>query len=402
MLLGQIVNTDAQFLSRELSYLGINVFYHTTVGDNNGRLKEALALAFSRSDMVITTGGLGPTMDDLTKETVAEYFGLPMRTDPASLETLKSYFTKMNREMTPNNLKQADFPVGAHILRNLNGTAPGCIIEKDGKTAIILPGPPRELMGMFTDAVLPYFQEKSEEQIVSKVLRVYGIGESSLEHQLKDIMEVQTNPTIALYAGFAEVTIRLTVRCAKGEDAMTCLQPVEEEIRRRVGLCIYGEGDDGIGIVTARMLVESGTTIALAESCTGGMITSCLVDYPGISASLVEGCIAYSNEAKVRRLGVPEETIAKYGAVSEETAVAMAEGLLERSGADMVLSVTGVAGPSGGTEDKPVGLVYHALARKGRETIVQRMMQTGKRERIRHSAMLKGIDMIRRSLLDAE
>nr|WP_122011575.1 competence/damage-inducible protein A [Maliibacterium massiliense] len=395
ILLGNIVNTNAQFLSQQLSDIGIDVYFQSVVGDNVGRLEEQLKLSLARADLVITTGGLGPTMDDLTKETVADYFHLPMQLHQESLDKIQTFFKQLGCSMTKNNVKQAYFPQGCIIMSNERGTAPGCIVEQEGKTVIVLPGPPYEMKGMFRTHVLPYLKAKSDFKMESRMLRVFGIGESALEDQIHDLLDAQTNPTIALYAGFGEVKIRLTAKCGRDADAAALFAPVEAALRARLGDAIYTVGDASLSEVTARMLIDSGKTIALAESCTGGLIAAALIDTPGISASLLESHVTYSNAAKMRVLGVAQATLDAHGAVSEQTAREMAQGLLAASGADLSLSVTGIAGPDGGMPEKPVGLVYLALCDTHGVCEIKRLQQTGNRSRIRNSAKLNALNMIR-------
>lgn len=361
LLMGQIANTDAQFLSRQLSELGVDVYAHSVVGDNAGRLKKTLDIALSRADIVITTGGLGPTMDDLTKETVAAYWGLPLRIHQPSLDRIAEFFRGRGLCMTPNNRKQASFPEGAVILPNDRGTAPGCILEKDGKTIIILPGPPRELEPMFTQSVRPYLESRSGYALTSRALKVTGVGESEAEHRIRDIVEGQTNPTVAPYAAPGDLTLRVTARTRKGEDPGALLDPVVAAIRSRLGDAVYSERGQSLPEAVVEMLAEKGRTLSAAESCTGGMLSSWIVDVPGASRVFTEGLVTYANASKTRRLGVSGETLAQHGAVSPETAEAMAKGLRAFSGTDYALAVTGVAGPGGGTDEKPVGLVYIAL-----------------------------------------
>ncbi|MGI5898309.1 MAG: competence/damage-inducible protein A [Christensenellales bacterium] len=398
LLLGQTLNTNVQYLSRQLSYMGIDVFFHVTVGDNIKRLLHSISEALSRSDIVILTGGLGPTADDITKEAVAEHFGLPMKEDPGSLEHLTAYFKRSGREMTPNNLKQAFFPEGSIIMPNRKGTAPGCIVERGGKCAIILPGPPFEMEDMFQSCVVPYLKANSAEGIHSRVLRLFGIGESTCEYRLRDLME-SSNPTVAPYAGFGEVTLRLTVKCENGENPAKWLDPLEAEIRNRLGEYIYALGEEKMAEVVARMIVESGRTIAVAESLTGGELCSRLVDFPGISAAFLEGCVAYSNEAKVRNLNVKKETLSRHGAVSGETAIEMAQGIRASSGADIAVSTTGIAGPSGATQTKPVGLVYIGYCDENGSDFIE-LRLSGDRERVRNMTVLNALNLIRRKLLN--
>lgn len=396
LLLGQTVNTDASYLARRLSEAGVTLHHQTTVGDNDGRLLETIQTALARADVVITTGGVGPTADDITKALSAKALGLQMVRNEEAEKMVRAWFAKNAFSMTDNNLRQADFPEGALLLRNDYGTAPGCIESNNGKVIVNLPGPPRELIPMFDAGVMPFLVERSGALIVSRYLRVFGKGESEVESLLSDLMQNGTNPTLATYCAIGEVQIRMTVRVAKAEDANVLLDPVENEIRQRIGDCIYKVTDDpGYTMEQAvcEALRQNGRTVAVAESCTGGMIAARLTAVPGISSCFLEGYVTYSNAAKVRMLGVPEDMLSVHGAVSEEVACAMAEGLRRRSSADICLSVTGIAGPDGGSKDKPVGLVYIGLAtEKGAE--VRRLNLTGDRERIRKLSTLHGLHWI--------
>ena len=321
LLLGDILNTNAQFLAQELANLGIEVYYQTVVGDNPQRLKDTIFHAFSRADFIITTGGLGPTEDDLTKETAAEYFGERLILDERALGRIRKYFDRTGRVMTENNVKQAMVPEkNGIVLYNDNGTAPGIIMEKNGKMIVMLPGPPRETIPMFQNQVKPYLTKKQEFTFVSRILRVAEVGESAMEERVKDIIDVQTNPTIAPYAKDGEAILRITAKARDEEEANRLIDPVAAALKERLGDAVYGEGETDLETVVAEQLLQKQLTLAVAESCTGGMIASKLVEYPGISAALVEGCVTYSNEAKMHRLGVKAETLEKYGAVSEETA----------------------------------------------------------------------------------
>ena len=400
LLMGQIANTNAQYISARLPDVGIGVYYHSVVGDNPARLKECLNLALSRSDIVIMTGGLGPTQDDLTKETVAAAMNRRLVLDQESLDKMQAFFARLNRQMTDNNIKQAYLPENSIIIRNKNGTAPGCIIEEGGKTVIMLPGPPSEMKPMLEDTVIPYFLEKSEFKLVSRFLRIFGIGESAMEDMILDLIDKQTNPTIAPYAKDGEVTLRLTAQYpknAKNEDGEDIIKPVEAEIRRRLGDTVYSSDNKNMEEVVAELLLSSGTTIATAESCTGGLVSSMLTDMPGISKVFDRGIITYSNNSKVESLGVKRETLERYGAVSSETAVEMARGIRAVSGTDLGLSITGIAGPDGGTPEKPVGLVYVALA-SGDDVQCKELKLWGSRSRIRHVTSLHAFDMVRRML----
>lgn len=400
LLLGQIVNTDAQYLARRLSEAGVILHHQTTVGDNPDRLREAVQTALARTDIVITTGGLGPTADDITKTVCAEALGLPMEENAEAETMVRGWFAQYNHPMTGNNLRQASFARGARILRNDFGTAPGCIVEHGGKTVINLPGPPRELIPMFDSEVMPYLADRSGERIVSRYLRLFGIGESAVESKVADLMAESVNPTLAPYCSTGEVQLRLTVRCGAGTDAGPLLDPLEAKVRGRLGDTIYAVCDDPAYTMeqaVAEALLRNGKTVATAESCTGGMIAARLVSVPGVSAAFLEGHVVYANEVKQRVLGVRAEILETYGAVSPQTALEMAQGLRERSGADLCLSVTGIAGPGGGTEQKPVGLVYLGLATaKGTET--RALHLTGDRERIRTLATLHGLHWLLTSI----
>lgn len=382
ILLGDIVNTNSQFLAKELAALGIEVYHQSTVGDNKQRLLECFDESLKRSDLVITTGGLGPTGDDMTKETAAEYFGQELELHKPSLEVLESFFVKTGKKMAENNMKQVYFPKDAIVLKNNNGTAPGAILKKDDKSIIVLPGPPREMKAMFNESVKPYLQQFTKEMLVSKTLRLYGIGESNLELEILDIIDEQTNPTVALYAKELEVTIRITAKAENEELAFELIKPVEEKIKDRVGKYVYTEGESALEDAVSKLLVEKNLTIAVAESCTGGLVSSSLINYPGISSVFLEGCVTYSNESKMKRLGVKKETLEDFGAVSEQTAIEMAEGIAKGFGANIGISTTGVAGPGGGTEEKPVGLVYTAIYINGK-TIVKKNIFNGDRRKIR-------------------
>lgn len=389
ILLGDIVNTNSQFLAKELVSLGIEVYHQSTVGDNKQRLLECFDESLKRSDFVITTGGLGPTGDDMTKETAAEYFGQKLELHKPSLEVLESFFVKTGKKMAENNMKQVYFPKDAIVLKNNNGTAPGAILKKDGKFIIVLPGPPREMKAMFNESVKPYLQQFTNEMLVSKTLRLYGIGESNLELEILDIINEQTNPTVALYAKELEVTIRITAKAENEREAFKLIKSVEEKIKSRVGKYVYTEGDISISEgetaledAVSKLLVEKNLTIAVAESCTGGLVSSSLINYPGISSVFLEGCVTYSNDSKMKRLGVKRETLEEFGAVSEQTAIEMAEGVAKGLKANIGISTTGVAGPGGGTKEKPVGLVYTAIYINGK-TIVKKNIFNGDRRKIR-------------------
>lgn len=397
LLLGDIVNTNAQFIAQGLAELGIDVYYQTVVGDNPGRLKSAMHNAFDRADIIITTGGLGPTEDDLTKEIGAQYFGRKLVLDEKALDRIKKFFDKMKRPMTDNNVKQAMVPENAVVMYNANGTAPGIIIENEKQILIMMPGPPREMKPMFSQQVKPYLASKQEYTLVSRVLRIAGVGESAMEMQVKDLIASQTNPTVAPYAKDVEAVLRITARAENADEAEKIIEPVAQEIYSRFGKSVYAEGETSMQETVAQMLVKRNKTIAVAESCTGGLVASRLIEYPGISAVLLEGAVTYSNEAKMRRLGVKRQTLETYGAVSAETAVEMAEGIAKSSGASIGLSTTGVAGP-GPSEGKPEGLVFIGVYIEGK-TYVKELNLAGKRNVIRERAAYNALDYLRRKLM---
>ena len=396
LLMGQVLNTDAQYIARRLSELGVTLHRQVVVGDNPARIREAIHTAIGRADVVITTGGLGPTADDITKETCAEALGLPMERSAEAEKQVRGWFERNNYPMTENNLRQADFAKGAIILENHNGTAPACIVEKDGKAVINLPGPPRELMPLFAESVAPYLARRSGAVIVSRYMRVFGMGESAVESRLHVMMENSLNPTVAPYCSTGEVQLRLTVRVAHESEAAALLDPAEREIRARLGNVVYVVTDDPeytMEQALVKALCAAKKTMVTAESCTGGMIASKIVNVSGASDVFLEGCVTYSNAAKMRTLGVKAETLEKFDAVSRETALEMAEGARRRADADYAVSVTGLAGPGGGTPEKPVGTVWLGLST--REGVQARLLQLhGNRERIRTLAALNAMHWV--------
>lgn len=399
ILLGDILNTNTHYLANELASIGVDVYYQITVGDNEERLLNILNESLKRSDLVICTGGLGPTDDDITKEVCAKYFGLDLEINQDSWERIKEFFEKIGKKPSENNKKQAYFPKESNILTNYHGTAPGCIMEKNNKTIIILPGPPREMKPMFDDYVKPYLLEKTNSVIESSVLRIIGIGESDVENQLSDLIKSQTNPTIATYAKDCECTVRITAKGISIADCKELINPVVDEIKSRFNEAIYGMEETTIEDEVAKMLVNNNLTISVAESCTGGMVSADLINYPGISSVFMEGCMTYSNEAKMMTLGVSEDTLSTFGAVSEECAREMAEGVAKRHNTKIGLSTTGIAGPEGGTIDKPVGLVYFGIYIDGK-TIVKKYIFNGDRQRIRYRACKTILNDLRLELLN--
>jgi len=385
LLLGQIANTNAQYLSQKLAEIGTGVYFHTVVGDNTQRLMQTIRLAAGRSDLIIFTGGLGPTQDDLTKETVAAHLGKGLVTNQEAMSNIQSFFEQRKMPMPENNRKQALVIEGSHVFPNHHGMAPGMAVRHDdGCTYVLLPGPPSELYPMVEKYVMPYLMDLLPEKQVfhSRVLRFYGIGESALEEHLLDLIESQENPTIAPYAKEFEVTLRITARAQRVEDAEALIEPVEQEIRKRLGQYIYATGDDtSLHEVLVEGLKRRGETISCAESCTGGTVASLITSVPGSSAVYQGGIVCYTNEVKRRFLDVPESVLQADGAVSGQTARILAESVREKFQTTYGLSVTGVAGPDS-AEGKPVGLVYVGVAAEGMPTRVKELRLAGNRRAI--------------------
>ncbi|WP_018590188.1 competence/damage-inducible protein A [Terrisporobacter glycolicus] len=399
ILLGDILNTNTHYLSNELANMGVDVYYQITVGDNENRLLNQLEESFKRSDLVVLTGGLGPTEDDLTKEVCAKYLNLDMEFHQPSWDKIIEIHNKMKRIPTENNKKQAYFPVNSIILPNEYGTAPGCIMEKDNKTIIVMPGPPREMKPMFDNFVKQFLQKNSEDILKSKVIRIIGVGESKVENDLLDLIQKQVNPTIATYAKDGECTVRITAKGKTVEEVEQLILPVAKEIKNRFKETVYGEDETTIEDEVAKLLVKNNLTISVAESCTGGMVSSSLINYPGISSVFIEGCVTYSNEAKMKSLNVREETLNLVGAVSEQCAKEMAEGVAARHNTNIGLSTTGIAGPEGGSEEKPVGLVYMGI-KINNKTIVKKYIFNGDRQQIRYRACKTLLNDLRLELLN--
>ncbi|MGN1032525.1 MAG: competence/damage-inducible protein A [Intestinibacter sp.] len=401
ILLGDILNTNCRYLSRELAAMGIEMYYQITVGDNEARLLSTLEESLNRSDIVICTGGLGPTEDDITKEVCAKYFGYDLVLHQPSLDAMMERLKYVNGEPTKNNMKQAYLPKEAYILKNDHGTAPGCIMEKNGKIIVVLPGPPKEMEPMFENYAKPYLSKLTDEVIESEVLRVIGVGESRVENDILDIIDTQTNPTIATYAKGYECTLRITAKAKTSEEAKALIKPMSDEMKRRFGQSLYATGETSIEEVVAKMLVDKNLTIAVAESCTGGLVSSELVSYPGISSVFMEGCVTYSNEAKMKTLGVKQETLDTYGAVSSQCAEEMAIGVAKRYNTNIGISTTGIAGPDGGTDEKPVGLVYFGFYINGK-VISKRCEFNGGRQGIRTRATKFILNDLRLELLNMD
>jgi len=398
LLLGQIVDTNAAYLGRQLARLGIDCFHQTTVGDNAERLAQSLRTALLRSQLIITTGGLGPTEDDVTAAGVAQAFGLELALHEPSAEAIRRLLAARNFPFIPAHLKQAYLPVGAQALPNPVGTAPGFMVENAGCVVISLPGPPPEMQPMFEQSVAPYLHKLSGGGTIhSRVLRFMGIGESLIEDKLKDLIAAQSNPTIAPLASHGLVRIRLTAKAADEAEAQDLIAPVEAEIRRRLAEFIIGVDDEDIEVTVGRLLREKKLTLAVAESCTGGLIGHRLTNISGASDYFLAGLVGYSNEAKKALLGVAEKTLADRGAVSREVALEMARGARKSAGADIGLADTGIAGPTGGSEAKPVGLVYGAIATASQE-YCEEFRFRGERDLIKWQASGAALNLLRRAL----
>jgi nicotinamide-nucleotide amidase len=403
LLLGQIVNTNARFISQQLAGLGINVFYHTVVGDNPDRLKSAIEMAENRSKIIIFTGGLGPTKDDLTKETIARHLGKQLVMDEAALESIELFFKRINRMMTENNRKQALVLEGSQVLPNDHGMAPGMVVSGENHTYMLLPGPPKEMEPMFLHYGAKALSSKaqSNEKIVSRVLRFFGIGEAALETEIMDLIDAQSNPTIAPLAGDGEVTLRLTAKHTDENIALTMLDDVEAKISQRVGEFLYGYDHTSLLAELTKMLKDRKLTITAAESLTGGMFQQELTSISGASTVFKGGVVCYSNEVKLQVLQVKQETLDKHGAVSEQCAHELAENATRIFGTDIGISFTGVAGPSE-VEGKPVGTVYIGMAMKGMPTRVEKLTLGGTREAIRNRAVKYGSYFILRNLKESQ
>lgn len=402
LLLGQIVDTDAVFLAQMLSRLGIPLYFRTTVGDNPSRIQEALRLALSRADLVITIGGLGPTMDDLTKEMATEVLGVPLVEDAAHAEWLRGLGRERGWPTVPESFsKQALVPQSGRGLPNPNGTALGALFEKGGKTVICLPGPPNELVPMAEGSVEPYLRERTAGQrqvIRSRTLRIIGMGESSVEDRVRDLMRGD-NPTVAPYAKTGEVHLRITARAASEAEADQQIAPIEQALRDRLGDVVYGADDETLEYALVHLLLLLGQSLATAESCTGGLIAQRLTSVPDSSQVFGEGFVTYSNAAKTKNVNVPETLLAVHGAVSAEVAQAMATGARTVANADLAVSVTGIAGPGGGTDEKPVGTVHIGLAWDG-GVVSEHHQFLGGRADVRWRSAQSALALVRRFLLN--
>lgn len=400
LLLGSIVNTNAAFLAEKCAGLGLSCYFQTVVGDNEKRLSGVLETALERSDIVILSGGLGPTEDDLTKEVAAKVCGKKLVLHEPSRQAILQFFEKKGTEPTDNNWKQAMLPEGCIVLDNPNGTAPGVIIETKKNKVILLPGPPNELCPMFEAGVRPYLEGLTNQVICSQTVKVCGIGESRAETMVKDLIDAQTNPTIATYAKTGEVHIRVTAGAENQKTAAKLIKPVVKELKRRFENAIYTTDEETtLESAVVELLRANGLTATCAESCTGGLLSARLVNVPGVSEIYKSGLVTYSNKAKRKLLGVKKATLQKYGAVSEQTAEEMAKGAAALTKADVAVAVTGIAGPDGGTKEKPVGTVYIACSVKGK-TVVKKYQFSGNRSKVREATVSEALVLMRSCILE--
>ena len=404
LLMGQVLNSNAQYLSRQFSALGITQHHQTVVGDNPQRLEDAYRLALSRADIVVTSGGLGPTLDDITKEIAAKVAGKPLVMHEDAAQMVRDWFDRMGRTMRENNLRQAMFTEDTLILPNAHGTAPGAIVPVEGgnKVFIHLPGPPVELIPMFETSVAPWLAQRSGKTMVSRYIRIMGMGESEVDHRLADL-EMGGNPSLSPYCSLGQVELRATAAAETREAAETLLDPLIAKVKERLGDVIYHIGEDrpSLEAVTLGHLKARGLTVAACESLTGGMLLSQLCNVPGASQVVRGGFVTYTNEMKTALVGVAADLLAAHGAVSPECAMAMAQGARQRTGADIALSLTGIAGPDSDESGQPVGTVFLGLCdRKGARAIPLHF--TGSRERIRTLAALNALEHLRRWALNTD
>ena len=396
LLLGEIVNTDAPMIAQGLAELGIGVYFQTVCGDNPDRLKSVLEVAKQRADLIITTGGLGPTADDLTKETIAAAFGKGLVRDEESMARLREHFK--GRTMTKNNEKQADVPEGCTVFQNDWGTAPACAFEGEGCLVIMLPGPPRECTPHFREKLMPFLEKRRGGALCSRYVKVFGMGESEMASRLSSQMDTWENPTAAPYAKEGECLVRITAMGEDKEEAFAMTEPAVREVRQVLGDVVYGVDVDSLEQVVVQEMTARGLTLATAESCTGGLMGKRITDVPGASACYLGGVVSYQNEVKENLLGVRHETLITKGAVSEDTACQMAEGVRKALGADIGISTTGVAGPGGGTPEKPVGLIYVGISTKDKTWAVRILRPRQSRENLRRLASSTAFDLVRRHL----
>lgn len=405
LLLGDIVNTNGAYLAKKCAALGLSLYYQSVVGDNEERLGEMIKTAAKRSDIVILCGGLGPTEDDLTKETAAKVMGKELVENKHSRKRISAYLENYvkghaNRKITENNWKQAMIPEGAIVIDNDNGTAPGVIMEEDSSTLILLPGPPNELIPMFEDKIFPYLRGRLPEIICSEVIKICGIGESQAEDQIRDLIQAQSNPTIATYAKTGEVHIRVTAKASSEKEARKLMRPLVRELKVRFGASIYTTDEEKtLETAVVELLHNQNLTLTTVESCTGGALSARIINVPGASEVLKQGFVTYSNRAKKKYIMVKKSTLKEHGAVSEKCAKEMAKGGCFITNSDAALSVTGLAGPDGGTEATPVGTVFIGCCLKGKTT-VKEFHFNGSRNKVRDQAVTYALILLRECILE--
>lgn len=399
ILLGNIVNTNAAFLAEKCAGLGLSCYYQDVVGDNEERLSETIRLALSRADILLLSGGLGPTQDDLTKEVAAKVMGKLLYLHEESKTAIQQYFERKGMEITDNNWKQAMVPEGCIVVDNPNGTAPGIIMAQEGKHVILMPGPPNEMIPMFETSIMPYLSELQSCVIYSQTVKICGIGESKAETMVADLIEQQTNPTIATYAKTGEVHLRVTARAEDEKAAKKLVKPMVKELKGRFGNNIYTtDSEVTLEKSVVDLLQANGLTACTVESCTGGMLSARLINVPGVSEVFKSGYITYSNKSKRSLLGIKKNILLKHGAVSDKIAREMAKGAAMLAKTDVSVSTTGIAGPDGGSEEKPVGLVYIACNVRG--TIeVRECHFSGNRTKIRESTVSAALSLMRECIL---
>jgi len=393
VLTGDITDTNAPFISKGLISVGADIVLRTTVGDDDKAMESALAAARKRAELVITIGGLGPTYDDFTKYETARVCSKKIVRSKEQEERLKKYFSSAGYTLTENNFRQADIIEDAIVVENDNGTAPGLIVEDDEATFILLPGPPNELKPMFNEKILPYLKSKSDKKVKETTVKLCGVGESAVEDKLHELMVNTKNPVIAPYAKTGEVHLKLTAEAETEEEAEKLNSEYKKKIYNDFEKFIYGEDEETLASALVKLLDERKMTVSTCESCTGGGIASAITDIPGSSSVFGYGAVTYANEAKEKIAGVSSETLKKHGAVSPETAYEMAEGIRKLSGSDIAVSVTGIAGPGGGSEEKPVGLVYMGISSE-KETYTKKLMLKGNRDKIRENTVKKALTEI--------
>lgn len=400
ILLGNIVNTNAAYLSEKCAGLGLSCYYQDVVGDNEERLFETIKLALSRADILLLSGGLGPTQDDLTKEVAAKAFGKELYLHEETKEAIRKFFEERGLEITDNNWKQAMVPEGCIVMENPNGTAPGIIMAQDNKHVVLMPGPPNEMVPMFETSVMPYLSRLQSCVIYSQTVKICGVGESKAESMVSDLIAAQTNPTIATYAKTGEVHLRVTARAEDEKEARKLVKPIIKDLKGRFGNHVYTTDDEvTLEKAVVDLLTANKLTACTVESCTGGMLSARLINVPGVSEVFKTGYVTYSNKSKRRLLGIKKNILLKHGAVSEQIAREMAKTAAMLAKTDVCVSTTGIAGPDGGTPEKPVGLVYIGCNVRGKIT-VKECHFSGSRSKIRESTVSAALSLMRQCILE--